>query len=183
MLLPAAPRTTPHAPLIEVKGLCHLYHKGSTPDLIVLDGVEMTLCESEIVALLGRSGCGKSTLLRSIAGLIRPTSGSVTFRGAPVVGCSEGVAMVFQSFALFPWLTVLENVEIGLEARGVPVANRRRSALAAIDLIGLDGYGRHASTGRLGTGLSRASAASSDGRTILGSRRAHRRNAAHRPHR
>ncbi|MFI5011317.1 MAG: AAA-associated domain-containing protein [Hyphomicrobiales bacterium] len=128
------------APLIEVKGLRHLYHKGSTPDLVVLDGVEMTLCESEIVGLLGRSGSGKSTLLRSIAGLLRPTDGSITFGGAPVVGCNEGVAMVFQSFALFPWLTVLENVEIGLEARGVPAADRRKSALAAIDLIGLDGF-------------------------------------------
>jgi NitT/TauT family transport system ATP-binding protein len=131
---------TTRMPLIEVKGLRHLYHKGSTPDLVVLDGVEMTLCESEIVGLLGRSGSGKSTLLRSIAGLLKPTDGSITFGGAPVVGCSEGVAMVFQSFALFPWLTVLENVEIGLEARGVPAADRRKSALAAIDLIGLDGF-------------------------------------------
>jgi NitT/TauT family transport system ATP-binding protein len=134
------PQAVLRAPLIEVKGLRHLYHKGSTPDLVVLDGVEMTLREGEIVGLLGRSGSGKSTLLRSIAGLIRPTAGSITFGGAPVVGCSEGVAMVFQSFALFPWLTVLENVEIGLEARGVSAAERRKSALAAIDLIGLDGF-------------------------------------------
>jgi NitT/TauT family transport system ATP-binding protein len=98
------------------------------------------LFEGEIVGLLGRSGCGKSTLLRSIAGLLRPTDGSITFSGNPVVGCNEGVAMVFQSFALFPWLTVLENVEIGLEARGVSAAGRRKSALAAIDLIGLDGF-------------------------------------------
>jgi NitT/TauT family transport system ATP-binding protein len=98
------------------------------------------LREGEIVGLLGRSGSGKSTLLRSIAGLIRPTSGTITFGGAPIMGCSEGVAMVFQSFALFPWLTVLENVEVGLEARGVSAAERRKSALAAIDLIGLDGF-------------------------------------------
>jgi NitT/TauT family transport system ATP-binding protein len=134
------PQTATRAPLIEVKGLRHLYHKGSTPDLIVLDGVEMTLWSGEIVGLLGRSGSGKSTLLRTIAGLLKPTGGSITFGGAPVVGCSEGVAMVFQSFALFPWLTVLENVEIGLEARGVPAADRHKSALAAIDLIGLDGF-------------------------------------------
>ncbi len=132
--------STTRAPLIEVKGLRHLYHKGSTPDLVVLDGVEMTLCSGEIVGLLGRSGSGKSTLLRSIAGLLKPSAGSITFGGNPVVGCSEGVSMVFQSFALFPWLTVLENVEIGLEARGVPAAERRKSALAAIDLIGLDGF-------------------------------------------
>jgi len=133
-------QTTTHAPLIEVKGLRHLYVKGSTPDLIVLDGVEMTLCESEIVGILGRSGSGKSTLLRSIAGLLRPTGGNITLEGKPVVGCCAGVAMVFQSFALFPWLTVLENVEIGLEARGDPAADRRKKALAAIDLIGLDGF-------------------------------------------
>jgi len=134
------PQIAPREPLIEVRGVRHLYHKGSTPDLVVLDGVEMTLREGEIVGLLGRSGSGKSTLLRSIAGLIRPTDGSITFGGEPVLGCSEGVAMVFQSFALFPWLTVLENVEIGLEARRVPAAERRKRALAAIDLIGLDGF-------------------------------------------
>jgi NitT/TauT family transport system ATP-binding protein len=130
----------PRAPIIEVKGLRHLYSKGSTPDLSVLEGVDMTLREGEIVGLLGRSGSGKSTLLRTIAGLIRPTDGSINFEGAPISGCSEGVAMVFQSFALFPWLTVLENVEIGLEARAVPAAERRKRALAAIDLIGLDGF-------------------------------------------
>jgi NitT/TauT family transport system ATP-binding protein len=138
-MLMTAPSTT-HAPLVEVKGVRHLYHKGSTPDLVVLDGVEMTLCESEIVGILGRSGSGKSTLLRAIAGLLRPSSGNITLEGRPVVGCSDGVSMVFQSFALFPWLTVQENVEIGLEARGDPEAGRRKKALAAIDLIGLDGF-------------------------------------------
>jgi NitT/TauT family transport system ATP-binding protein len=137
----AVPVQAPIRPaLIEVRGLRHLYHKGSTPDLTVLDGVEMALREGEIVGLLGRSGSGKSTLLRTIAGLITPTEGTVTFQGEPVTGCSEGVAMVFQSFALFPWLTVMENVELGLEARGVPAAERRKRALAAIDLIGLDGF-------------------------------------------
>jgi NitT/TauT family transport system ATP-binding protein len=134
------PQASARAPLIEVKGVRHLYHKGSTPDLVVLDGVEMTLWTGEIVGLLGRSGSGKSTLLRSIAGLLKPSEGSIAFEGTPIRGCSEGVSMVFQSFALFPWLTVQENVEIGLEARGVPAAERRKRALAAIDLIGLDGY-------------------------------------------
>ena len=132
--------TPPRTPIIEVKGLRHLYSKGSTPGLSVLEGVDMTLREGEIVGLLGRSGSGKSTLLRTIAGLIQPTDGSINFGGAPISGCSEGVAMVFQSFALFPWLTVLENVEIGLEARAVPAAERRKRAIAAIDLIGLDGF-------------------------------------------
>jgi len=102
--------------------------------------VNLALREGEIVGLLGRSGSGKSTLLRIIAGLIRPTQGEVTYEGRPLEGPAEGIAMVFQTFALFPWLTVLENAEIGLEARGLPPQEIRKRALAAIDLIGLDGY-------------------------------------------
>ncbi|MDN0085037.1 nitrate/sulfonate/bicarbonate ABC transporter ATP-binding protein [Crenobacter sp. SG2305] len=109
-------------------------------ELLVLDGVNVSLREGEIVGLLGRSGSGKSTLLRIIAGLIRPTGGEVDYCGTPVDGPAKGVAMVFQTFALFPWLTVLENVEAGLEALGIPADERRRRALAAIDLIGLDGF-------------------------------------------
>ncbi|EDZ97847.1 ABC transporter related [Burkholderia sp. H160] len=109
-------------------------------ELLVLDDVNLTLHEGEIVGLLGRSGSGKSTLLRIISGLIRPTSGNVTYQGKPLDGPAEGVAMVFQTFALFPWLTVLQNVEAGLEALGVSVDERRTRALAAIDLIGLDGF-------------------------------------------
>ena len=94
----------------------------------------------EIVGLLGRSGSGKSTLLRIVSGLLHPTAGNVQWRGAPLNGPAEGVAMVFQSFALFPWLTVQENVELGLEAQSVPKAEREKRAEAAIDLIGLGGY-------------------------------------------
>src|SRR6202008_2663953 len=83
---------------------------------------------------------GKSTLLRIVSGLLQPSAGDVLWRGRPVVGPTEGVAMVFQSFALFPWLTVQENVEIGLEARGVPRAERESRAEQAIDLIGLGGF-------------------------------------------
>jgi NitT/TauT family transport system ATP-binding protein len=115
----------------------------TTPDghaLPVLDGVSFTLAEGEIVALLGKSGSGKSTLLRCVAGLIAPSAGSVSYRGTPLTGANPGVAMVFQTFALLPWLTVQQNVELGLEARGVPRAERAERALAAIDLIGLDGF-------------------------------------------
>jgi NitT/TauT family transport system ATP-binding protein len=108
--------------------------------LLVLDGVEVTLGEGQIVGLLGRSGSGKSTLLRLIAGLARPTSGRIDYLGQPVTGPAAGIAMVFQSFALFPWLTVLENVQIGLEALGLPEREVRQRALAGIDLIGLDGF-------------------------------------------
>jgi NitT/TauT family transport system ATP-binding protein len=124
-------------PLVKVDGLRQCYDEG---DHIVLDNVSLTLRDNEIVALLGRSGCGKSSLLRIISGLMSPTSGTVTIDGQPVAGPASQVAMVFQSFALFPWLTVLENVEIGLEAQGIDPDIRKKRALAAIDLIGLDGY-------------------------------------------
>ncbi|WP_414476139.1 AAA-associated domain-containing protein [Microvirga sp. M2] len=132
--------TNSNAALVEVRHLKHLYHKGGASDLLVLDDVDLTLREGEIVALLGRSGSGKSTLLRIIAGLLPPSAGTVAIGGRPVDGPAPEVAMVFQSFALFPWLTVLENVEIGLEAQGLPAEERRKRALAAIDLIGLDGF-------------------------------------------
>ncbi|GAA1882278.1 ABC transporter ATP-binding protein [Williamsia serinedens] len=106
----------------------------------VLDGIDLTLHEGEIVALLGRSGSGKSTLLRTVAGLIPATSGTVRYRGTPLTGANPGTALVFQSFALMPWLTVQDNVELGLVARRVPAEERRERALAAIDLIGLDGF-------------------------------------------
>src|SRR5208283_2833962 len=103
----------------------------------VLSNVSMSLKTGEIVALLGRSGSGKSTLLRIISGLTHPTSGTVTISGKPVNGPAEEVAMVFQTFALFPWLNVLDNVEIGPRANGVPHEETRQRALKAIDTIGL----------------------------------------------
>jgi NitT/TauT family transport system ATP-binding protein len=131
--------TTTVAPIVRVDGVRHFYRKGAGNDL-VLDDVNLRLSGNEIVALLGRSGCGKSSLLRIIAGLMPPSHGTVSIGGQPVDGPAGDVAMVFQSFALFPWLTVLENVEIGLEAQGVSSDVRKKQALAAIDLIGLDGY-------------------------------------------
>ncbi len=131
----AAPET-----LVQVSHCRQAYHKDSNADLIVLDDVNLTIRQGEIVALLGRSGSGKSTLLRIVAGLLTPTSGEVLWRGASLQGPARGVAMVFQSFALFPWLTVQENVELGLEAQGVARAERERRAEEAIDLIGLGGY-------------------------------------------
>ncbi|MDI4658136.1 ABC transporter ATP-binding protein [Xanthobacter autotrophicus] len=137
----APPRSeTEFATLVSASGVRQVYAKGDNADLVVLDDVALTIREGEIVGLLGRSGSGKSTLLRIISGLVKPTSGRVDWCGKPVTGPCEGLSMVFQSFALFPWLTVLENVEVGLEAIGVPAAERRRRAIEAIDLIGLDGF-------------------------------------------
>ena len=126
--------------LVEVRGCRQAYHKDSNADLIVLDDVNLTIKNGEIVALLGRSGSGKSTLLRIVAGLLAPTAGDVSWRGVALHGPAQGIAMVFQSFALFPWLTVQENVELGLEAQGVSRAEREKRGEEAIDLIGLGGY-------------------------------------------
>ena len=126
--------------LIEMHGVCRSFPKGRGEDLLVLDKVDLTIRSGEIVGLLGRSGSGKSTLLRIIAGLDTPTSGDARCRGETIINPPNGIAMVFQSFALFPWLTVLQNVELGLEALGVESGERRKRALAAIDLIGLDGF-------------------------------------------
>ena len=126
--------------LISIDHVTKRYPKGRGESVLVLDDISLDLKDREIVSLLGRSGCGKSTLLRILAGLMPASTGSVRIGGRTVDGPAPEVAMVFQSFALFPWLTVLENVELGLEAQGVPAAERRRRAVAAIDLLGLDGY-------------------------------------------
>jgi NitT/TauT family transport system ATP-binding protein len=126
--------------LIDIRSVCRSFPKGSGEDLVVLENVDLIIHSGEIVGLLGRSGSGKSTLLRIIAGLIAPSSGDVECRGEAIKGPPNGVAMVFQTFALFPWLTVLQNVELGLEALGIDAVERRKRALAAIDLIGLDGF-------------------------------------------
>jgi NitT/TauT family transport system ATP-binding protein len=132
--------TVTSSTLLEVRDIRQAYHKDATADLVVLDNVQLTLRSGEIVALLGRSGSGKSTLLRIVSGLLKPTQGEVMWRGVPLAGPADGVAMVFQSFALFPWLTVQENVELGLEAIGIARAERERRAEEAIDLIGLGGF-------------------------------------------
>ncbi|HYP57133.1 MAG TPA: nitrate/sulfonate/bicarbonate ABC transporter ATP-binding protein [Beijerinckia sp.] len=127
--------------LLEAQDVSQNYRTGSGEQgPAVLDKVSLTLKEGEIVGLLGRSGCGKSSLLRIVSGLVKPASGNVSYLGEPVRGPVDGVAMVFQSFALFPWLTVLANVELGLRAKKVPKDEARRRALKAIDLIGLDGF-------------------------------------------
>jgi len=127
-------------PLLDVRSIRKSFSKPDGGELLVLDDINLTLREGEIVGLLGRSGSGKSTLLRLIAGLARPAGGSITYLGQPLAGPPPGIAMVFQSFALFPWLTVLENVELGLEALGLPPEEVRRRSIAAIDMIGLDGF-------------------------------------------
>ncbi len=127
-------------PLLDVAHVRKTFPRGDGNELLVLEDVSVKLAPGEIVGLLGRSGSGKSTLLRLIAGLSEPSGGEVRYLGRPVAGPAEGIAMVFQSFALFPWLTVYENVALGLEALHVARDETRSRSLAAIDLIGLDGF-------------------------------------------
>ena len=103
-------------PIIDLRNVSMAFAKRDGEPLLVLDGINVSIHAGEIVGLLGRSGSGKSTLLRIAAGLIKPTSGEVVYRGVPLTEPTEGIAVVFQTFALFPWLTVLENVEAGLDA-------------------------------------------------------------------
>ena len=153
--------------IIALRKVCMAFPKRSGEPLLVLDDINMSIRAGEILGLLGRSGSGKSTLLRIAAGLIRPTSGEAVYRGAPLTEPAEGIAVVFQTFALFPWLTVLENVEAGLDALGLPRDQARRRAQDAIDLIGLDGfqsaYPRELSGGmRQRVGFARATATRPD---------------------
>jgi NitT/TauT family transport system ATP-binding protein len=129
------------ATVLEASHVSQTFEKGSgEPGEPVLKDISLAVRAGEIVGILGRSGCGKSTFLRIVSGLARPTEGVVTIAGHKVDGPAEAVAMVFQSFALFPWLTVLDNVELGLRAKGIAEDEIRSRALKAIDVIGLDGF-------------------------------------------
>lgn len=125
--------------LVAARNIWKYYGTGQA-NILVLDDVNLELRAGEFIALLGPSGSGKSTLLRILAGLIPPSSGEVLVHGRPLEGANPSVAIVFQSFALYPWLTVHENVELGLLAKELPPDERRQRALRAIDLIGLDGF-------------------------------------------
>lgn len=137
---PASPAPSDGEELIRAAGVSMSFPAASGGVYDVLDGVSVSLRRGEIVAVLGKSGSGKSTLLRLLAGLIEPSAGQVSANGVPLAGSNPAAAMVFQSFALMPWLTVQDNVELGLRAAGVPRRERRARAREAIDAIGLDGF-------------------------------------------
>jgi len=126
--------------VLEMRKVRKAFLRPSGGPLVALEDINLCLREGEILGLLGRSGSGKSTLLRMAGGLMEPTSGDVLYRGKPLAGPEEGIAVVFQTFALLPWLTVIENVELGLDALGLSREEARRRAMSAIDLIGLDGF-------------------------------------------
>ena len=127
-------------PIIVGENISKFFPKKDKQKLLVLDNLNISLFPGEIVALVGKSGSGKSTLLRILAGLIQPTTGRVLWQNEEVNEPSLGLSMVFQDFALLPWLTVLQNVELGLEAQGVAAKERRERALKAIDMVGMDGF-------------------------------------------
>jgi NitT/TauT family transport system ATP-binding protein len=126
--------------LCELRGADKEYAQAGGPPLQVLKAIDLAIRPNEVVALLGPSGCGKSTILRILAGLTEPSRGEVLYHGAPLRGLNPGVGFVFQSFALFPWLTVSRNVETMLEARGLPRAEVAERAARAIQVVGLAGF-------------------------------------------
>ncbi|MDN5844240.1 MAG: nitrate/sulfonate/bicarbonate ABC transporter ATP-binding protein [Alcaligenaceae bacterium] len=126
--------------LVGLHGVSKQFKGPERQPIVVLENVNINLHDGEIVALLGKSGSGKSTILRMIAGLVPPTSGEVLYRGHAIKGSEAGISMVFQNFALFPWLDVFENVRLGLEAQKLNTSEQRRRTLEAIDMIGLDGF-------------------------------------------
>src|SRR5579864_4854797 len=127
-------------PIIEARAIEKSYPQPDGTRVQVIGLTDLAIEPGKIVALLGPSGCGKSTLLRILTGLSQPTSGALFWHGKPLDGQMPNVAIVFQSFALFPWLTVLENVEAPLEARGTAAVERRKRALRTLDNVGLDGF-------------------------------------------
>lgn len=126
--------------LIALENVTKSYLQPNGQTISILDAISLEIPTGEIVALLGPSGSGKSTLMRMIAGLIPPSTGQIKYHQRPLVGLNPGAAIIFQNFALYPWLTVLENVELGLKAKGEPLATRQKKALHMIDVIGLDGF-------------------------------------------
>jgi NitT/TauT family transport system ATP-binding protein len=126
--------------ILEAKGIFKAYPMGSGKNLSVLEDINLSVEEGEIVSILGPTGAGKSSLLRILAGLAKPSEGLVLYHGVPLEQTKPNIAMVFQNFAIFPWLTVLENVEVGLKAKGIQATIAKEKSIKAIDIVGLDGF-------------------------------------------
>jgi NitT/TauT family transport system ATP-binding protein len=137
----SAPATATTPPIVELLGVNMTFGEASGEKMKVLDDINLTVQEHDVMALLGPSGCGKSTIMRILSGLIQPSSGVVKYRGVPLSGVNPGVAMVFQNFALFPWLTVRENILLGLENSTYSPEERAQHFQKSIEMVGLDGYG------------------------------------------
>ena len=131
-------QTSNGAAISEVKNVTVSF--GAEASLVALKDITLTVSPGEVVAILGPSGCGKSTLLRALVGLLKPTAGQVLAHGKPLVGIHPGIAIVFQNFALYPWLTVRENVQVGLNDIPIEPDAARQRVAQCIDLVGLEGF-------------------------------------------
>src|SRR5438094_723980 len=159
MSAPSAPATT--GVLCEARDVSHEFVLPNGKPFRVLENVTLAVRPNEVVALLGPSGCGKSTILRILAGLVRPSKGQVLYHGEPLAGLNPGVAIVFQSFALYPWMTVTQNIQIALRAAGLPadeIAGRAERVIRMVGLTGFEGaYPRELSGGmKQRVGMARA---------------------------
>jgi NitT/TauT family transport system ATP-binding protein len=132
----------PHSntPELEFRGVRHRYGEHERDAVLVLDGIDLAVATNEFVSVIGPSGCGKSTLLYLAAGLIKASAGQVLERGAAITGPDRQRGMIFQTDAVFPWLTVRGNIEFGLKRKGVGRAERERIVAEYISLVGLDGW-------------------------------------------
>ncbi len=126
--------------LVELRGVTKAYGPMSPRPQVVLEHINLAVRQHEFVSIVGPSGCGKSTLLRIMMGLAKPEDGEVFYHDHKLTGVCEAMSMVFQTFALFPWLNVVENVELGLEGKPFPKEEKRKRSLDAIRVIGLEGY-------------------------------------------
>jgi NitT/TauT family transport system ATP-binding protein len=139
-ITPASVASSDHSPILEGRALEKFYLQPDGGRIEVVSPTNIQIMPGKILALLGPSGCGKSTLLRMLTGLSLPSGGEVLWHGRALDGERPNVGIVFQSFALFPWLTVFQNVEAPLEAQGVPPDERRERSMRVIDAVGLDGF-------------------------------------------
>ncbi len=135
------PTSTPTPPIVELSGINMTFGEKAEDKMKVLDDINLTVHENDVMALLGPSGCGKSTIMRILSGLIQPSSGVVKYKGVPLNGVNPGVAMVFQNFALFPWLSVRENILLGLENSTYSAEEKNQHFQKIIEMVGLDGFG------------------------------------------
>src|SRR5512140_2103417 len=129
-------------PKLQVRNITMAFHTRRGGQVTAVDNLSLDVADRECISIVGPSGCGKSTLLRVVAGLVRPVSGDVLLNGRPITGPGADRGMVFQSYTLFPWLTVQGNVEYGLRIKKLPAAERARIAREYIDMVGLSGFER-----------------------------------------
>src|SRR5436309_6307735 len=127
-------------PIAEVRNVCKRFALPTGTEISVLENVSLQICGGEIVALLGPSGCGKSTLMRIMTGLITPTSGEALAYGKPLMGFHPRASIVFQSFALYPWLTVYKNIAMGLESLKLAETEAAGRVRRVVDMVGLEGF-------------------------------------------